>query len=145
VKTPKVRREDLVPGACLCDHCNGKCCRYFTVPLDPPKTWDDYDAIRWYLAHSGTLVYVEEGTWYIVVMSRCNYLAADNRCRIYYNRPKVCQSYSTDECEYDSDWSFEKVFETPEQLWEYAEALLPPRRRTRTAEPQPLLPIISHG
>lgn len=141
-KTTKPRREDLAPGACLCDHCTGKCCRYFTVPLDPPTTWDDFDAIRWYLAHDETLVYVEKRCWYIVVMTRCKYLRADNRCAIYFNRPKVCQNYTTDECEYDTDWSFEKVFETPEQLWEYAEAVLPPRRQRRQSG-GPALPIIT--
>ena len=36
--------------------------------------------------------------------------------------------YTTDECEYDDDWSFTKIFETPGQIWEYAEAMLPPRK-----------------
>jgi Fe-S-cluster containining protein len=111
------------------------------VPLDPPKTWDDFDAIRWYLAHEQTLVYVEKDAWYILVMTRCQYLMPDNRCRIYLNRPKVCRNYTTDECEYDSEWGFEKVFEAPEQLWEYAEAVLPPRRRRKQAGPA--LPIVS--
>ena len=42
----------------------------------PRRTWDDYDAIRWYLAHGQTLVYVDKGTWYLLVMTRCKYLAA---------------------------------------------------------------------
>jgi Fe-S-cluster containining protein len=144
-KPPKVKvtRENIPAGTCLCDHCVGKCCRYFTVPLDPPTTWDDFDAIRWYLAHEQTLVYVEKNGWYILVMTRCGYLMPDNRCRIYLNRPKVCRNYTTDECEYDSDWGFEKVFETPEQLWEYAEAILPPRRRRRQTAAGPALPIVS--
>lgn len=126
----KPARGALPPGSSLCDHCTGKCCKYFTVPIAPPRTWDDYDSIRWYLAHGQTLVYVEEGGWYLVVMSRCNYLDESERCRIYWTRPKVCREYTTDECEYDSEWTFEKVFETPEQIWEYAEAVLPPRPRS---------------
>lgn len=125
----KKRREDLRPGECLCDHCTGKCCRYFSLPIDTPTTWDDFDSIRWYLAHGQTLVYVEEATWYLLVMTRCTYLRKDNRCAIYLNRPKICCEYTTDDCEYDSDWSFDKLFERPEQIWEYAEAVLPPRRR----------------
>jgi Fe-S-cluster containining protein len=130
-----LRRADLPAGDCLCNHCSGKCCRYFTVPIETPAGWDDYDAIRWYLAHGQTLVYVEKGTWYLVVMTRCQYLSRDDRCRIYLSRPKICQSYSIDECEYDEDWIFEKVFETPEQIREYAEAILPRRRKPRRAEP----------
>ena len=122
-------REELKPGECLCSYCTGRCCRYFCLPIDTPESWDDYDSVRWYLAHGGTLVYIEKDTWYLLVFARCNYLQSDNRCGIYLNRPKICRDYSTDECEYDSPWGFEKIFETPEQLWEYAEAVLPPRRR----------------
>jgi Fe-S-cluster containining protein len=127
----KVKREDLAPGACVCDHCTGKCCRYFSLPIDVPRTWDDYDAIRWYLAHGRTLVYVERGDWYLVVMTKCKYLTRDDRCAVYLNRPKVCSEYSSNSCEYDSEWDFDKVFETPEQIWEYADAILPPRPRPK--------------
>lgn len=131
----KVTRDELKAGECLCDHCVGKCCRYFSLPIETPTTWDDYDSIRWYLAHGRTLVYVEKGTWYLVVMTRCKYLGRDDRCGIYHNRPKICREYTTDACEYDEDWTFEKVFETAEQIWEYAEAVLPPRRPKKGEAP----------
>jgi Fe-S-cluster containining protein len=140
-RKPKPAREELKPGECLCDHCYGKCCRYFSLPIDTPATWDDFDAIRWYLAHDRVIIYVEKSTWYLLVMSRCNYLMPDNRCGIYFNRPKICHEYKTDNCEYDSDWSFEKIFETPEQIWEYAEAVLPRRKRPRMKGPE--LPIVT--
>lgn len=125
----KPTREQLKPGECLCDHCTGKCCRYFSLPITKPTTWDDYDAIRWYLAHGKTLIYVEKKIWYLVVMTRCHYLTKDDRCALYLNRPKICREYTTNECEYDTEWSFDQVFETPEQIWEYADAVLPPRRK----------------
>ena len=55
-------RSELKPGQCLCDYCTGKCCRYFSLPIDTPTTWDDFDSIRWYLAHGQTLVYVDKGS-----------------------------------------------------------------------------------
>ena len=130
-----LKRSEVPTGDCLCDHCAGKCCRYFSVPIDSPVDRSDYDAIRWYLAHGQTLVYVEKRTWYLVVMRRCLYLTDEDRCGIYLNRPKVCSEYTTADCEYDDDWIFEKVFETPEQLWEYAEAVLPPRQWTPRLKP----------
>ena len=136
------RRDEIKPGQCLCDFCSGKCCRYFSLPIDTPHSWDDYDSIRWYLAHGQTLVYVVEEQWYLLVKTRCQYLTADNRCRIYFNRPKICREYTTDECEYEEDWSFTKMFETPEQIWEYAEALLPPRRKSESRGSQGL-PVIT--
>ena len=142
---PRIPRADLAPGDCLCDHCYGKCCRYFTVPIEAPTNWDDFDAVRWYLAHGKTLVYVDKGTWYLVVMSRCNYLTAQNLCAIYHDRPKVCREYTTAECEYDEDWTFDKVFETPEQIWEYAEAILPPRRKRKQRVVAPPGPLVNIG
>ncbi len=138
----KPSRAELKPGQCLCDFCNGKCCRYFSLPIDTPHTWDEFDSIRWYLAHGQTLVYVVKQQWYLLVKTRCQYLSSNNRCRIYFNRPKICREYTTDDCEYDDEWSFTKAFETPEQIWEYAEALLPPRRR-REAGLANELPILA--
>jgi Fe-S-cluster containining protein len=89
------------------------------------------------------MIYVEKRQWYLLVSTRCNYLTGDNRCGIYFNRPKICRDYSTDNCEYDNDWSFEKLFETPEQIWEYAEAVLPPRRRNRASGAGPPVVTIS--
>ncbi|CAN5727486.1 hypothetical protein BH23PLA1_BH23PLA1_17600 [soil metagenome] len=83
--------------------------------------------MRWYLAHGQTLIYVEGGSWYLLVMTRCQYLTKADRCGIYHDRPRICREYSTDNCEYDENWTFDRIFETPEQIWEYAEALLPPR------------------
>lgn len=145
-KTPRASttgatRESLKPGECLCDHCTGKCCRYFSLPIDTPTTWDDYDAIRWYLAHGQTVVYVDKDVWHLLVLTRCQYLRADHRCAIYFNRPKICREYTTDECEFDTEWTFQKVFESPDQIWEYAEAILPPRRKKKGANAH--LPIIT--
>jgi Fe-S-cluster containining protein len=135
-------RDQLKPGECLCDFCSGKCCQYFSLPIDLPTTWDDFDSIRWYLAHGQTLVYTVKEQWYLLVKSRCQYLTDDNRCRIYFNRPKICREYTTDQCEYDEEWSFTRVFETPEQIWEYAEAILPPRPERRKQTPAGL---VVHG
>ena len=59
------------------------------------------------------MIYVEKGQWYLLVMTRCKYLTADDRCRIYLNRPKICREYTTDNCEYDGEWSFEKSLRNP--------------------------------
>ncbi len=136
-----LRREDLKPDDCLCDHCTGKCCRYFSLPIDKPTTWDDFDAIRWYLTHGQTTIYVDDDTWYLAVLADCKYLTADFRCGIYHDRPKVCREYTTENCEYDSDWKVDKLFESPEQLWEYAEAVLPPRRKPVQPPPHDLIPV----
>lgn len=139
---PKVRRDNLKPGEVLCEYCTAKCCRYFALPIDTPETWNDFDHMRWYLMHGDISIFVEDETWYLMVHADCQHLMNDNRCGIYEDRPCVCRAYSTANCEYDDDACYEKLFETPEQIWEYAEAVLPPRRRKRRNGPV-RLPILS--
>jgi len=127
----KVRREDLKPGQNLCDYCTAKCCRYFALAIETPKTRDDFDNLRWYLMHGGCAIFVEDGAWYLLVYGDCKYLRSDYRCGIYPERPKICRKYSTDCCEYDDEACYDKFFEVPEQIWEYAEAVLPPAQRPR--------------
>jgi hypothetical protein len=122
----------------LCDHCTGKCCRYFSLPIDTPATWAHFRTIGVYLRHPRTLVYVDKATWYLLVSTRCKYLTSDNRCATYLTRPKICLEYTTAECEYDEDWRFEKAFETPEQIAEYAEAVL--RRAPQVGSQPAVLP-----
>jgi Fe-S-cluster containining protein len=122
------RREDLRRGELLCGHCPAKCCRYFALPIDTPTEWQDFDYIRWYLLHERAAVFVEEGDWYLLVNNRCKHLGEDNRCDVYGTRPQICRDYATDDCEYEDDWVYDHYWETPEQVAEYAEAILGPRK-----------------
>ncbi len=73
-------------------------------------------------------------------------MATGNRSsrRTAHEGPVATREQATEpfRCEYDDEWSFTKAFETPEQIWEYAEALLPPRRG-REARPAGGLPILA--
>lgn len=119
------KREDLKPDEVLCDYCTAKCCRYFALPIDAPTDRDDFEHIRWYMLHGRVSIFVEDETWYLMVHADCQALRDDNLCGIYETRPGICRKYSTDECEYDDDAVYDRFFETPDQLWEYAEAVLP--------------------
>lgn len=137
------RRADLPPGDSLCDHCTAKCCRYFALPIDTPDCRKDYDFIRWYLLHRDATVFVEDDTWYLMVHTVCKHLQADNRCGIYHTRPEICREYTTDNCEFEEGWAYEQYFETPEQVAEYVEAIMPKRGKSiRSAKPE-LLPVLS--
>ena len=133
----KLHREDLPPGACLCDYCPAKCCKYFALPLDPPENWKEYDQMRWFLLHDRAAVFVEDGAWYILVHTTCRHLQADNRCGIYETRPQICRDYSTKNCEYEDDWVYDQYWELPEQVEEYAEAVLGPRKGRSFRTPRP--------
>jgi uncharacterized protein len=131
-------RQELRPGERLCDHCTAKCCRYFALPIDKPKRWEDFDYIRWYLLHQQAAVFIEEDCWYLLVQNRCKHLRDDHLCDIYDTRPQICRDYTTADCEYDDDWTYDHYWETPEQVEEYAEAVLGPRdgKSHRSAKPQ---------
>jgi hypothetical protein len=144
----KIRKEDVPAGEVLCKYCTAKCCRYFAFPIDRPRTHEDFGHLRWYMLHGRVAVFVEDGTWYLMVYADCKHLRSDHLCGIYEDRPPICRSYSTDNCEYDDDAVYDKYFETPEQLWEYALAVLPPRRPHRfSTAPVPAatvaLPVIA--
>ena len=137
------RREDLKPGEVLCDHCTAKCCKYFALPIDTPTRRKDFDFIRWYLLHNGATVFTEDDDWYLLVHAECKHLQSDNRCGIYETRPQICRDYTTDDCEFEDEWCYDRYFETPEQVAEYVEAVLPQKRPEGIRSPRPpLLPVV---
>jgi Fe-S-cluster containining protein len=138
----KVKREDLKPGEVLCEYCTAKCCRYFALPIDTPDTREEFDYLRWYMIHGRVSLFVDEGTWYLMVHADCRHLLPDNRCGIYETRPQICRDYTTENCEYDDDATYDQFFETPEQLEEFAEAFLPQKRRPRSNR-RVELPVLS--
>jgi Fe-S-cluster containining protein len=141
--TNPFRREDLKPGEVLCDHCTAKCCKYFALPMDRPTKRKDYDFVRWFLLHDRASAFVEDGTWYLLVNTRCKHLQEDNRCGIYQTRPQICREYTTNDCEFDEDWVYDQYFEAAEQVAEYAEAVLKPKSGESIRSPRPaLLPVL---
>jgi Fe-S-cluster containining protein len=141
----KPRREDLKPDENLCDHCTAKCCQYFALPMDEPTTPQDFDFLRWFLLHDRASVFTEDETWYLLVHTPCKHLLPDNRCGIYDRRPQVCRDYTTAKCEYHDDWTYERYFETPEQVEEYAEAIFLKCDVQSIRSPKPpLLPVLRH-
>lgn len=142
-KRPHVRREDVPSDVALCSYCTAKCCRYFALPIEAPDDWDDFDHMRWYVMHGRTAIFVDDEVWYLMVYGDCENLLPDFRCGIYETRPKLCGEYSSSNCEYDNDGSYDRFFETAEQLWEYAEATLPPRKWDRPETHSiPMLPVL---
>lgn len=139
----KPSRNELGPDEILCDHCTAKCCRYFALPIETPTTRRDFDFIRWYLLHDRASVFAENDDWFLLVHTTCQHLQSDNRCGIYESRPEICREYTTDECEYDDRWTYDKYFETPEQISEYVDAIFVVRKGESIRSPKPpLLPIL---
>jgi uncharacterized protein len=139
---PKIRREDVPDGKVLCEYCTAKCCRYFALPIETPETYEDYEFIRWFLLHDRATVFREDEDWYLLVHTECEHLQSDNRCGIYETRPQICRDYTTKDCEYDDDWTYDFYLETADQVAEYIEAVLPKRGKKMRSSKPALLPII---
>ena len=143
VRTPRLKRDQVPKGDCLCDHCTAKCCRYFALPMEEPTELKDWEYVRWFLLHEAATVFKEDENWYLLVHTTCKHLQPDQRCGIYDTRPIICREYSTDNCEYDDDWLYEQYLETSEQVAEYTEAVLPPEKGQSIRSKKPaLLPVI---
>ncbi len=52
----------------------------------------------------------EDGTWYILVHTKCKHLRDDNLCGIYETRPQICRDYTTDNCEYERRLGLRPIF-----------------------------------
>ena len=143
VEEKKPGRDEIPAGKVLCEYCVAKCCRYFALAIEEPKTWEDFEFLRWYLLHDRASLFTEDDSWYLMVHTDCKHLMADNRCGIYETRPQICRDYTTDDCEYEDMWTYEHYFETPEQITEYCEAVFKDKNDSnfRTSKPE-LLPIL---
>lgn len=118
-KTAAKKKKSKVTTAC--QRCEGKCCRYFALPIETPEDWDDFDDIRWYLCHKDVTVFVEDGDWYLNVKNVCRYLSEENYlCQNYELRPHICRKYATDNCDLTGDdYGYELHFTNDKQMEEY--------------------------
>ena len=108
-----------MPGI-LCEHCTAVCCRYIALPIDPPDTPAEFEDVRWFLLHESVSIFIEDDDWYIAFHTPCRHLQADHRCGIYDTRPKICRSYTTNDCDYHSgDYNWQHHFTTAEHLDAY--------------------------
>ncbi len=118
----------------LCDQCVALCCRYFAFAIDKPETKREFDDIRWYMLHEDTIVFVEDGEWYIQINRKCKALQPDNRCAVYDNRPAICRGYTTDACDWHGDeYEYDHLFTEPEQIERFAKEYLAKKRKRRAA------------
>jgi Fe-S-cluster containining protein len=94
-----------------------KCCRYFSLEIDRPRSRRDFDDLLWMLAHREVSIYIEEKKWYLMIHTQCRFLdIRTNMCAIYDNRPVMCREHPFDECEWHGSYNFEEHFKSYEAL-----------------------------
>ncbi len=106
-----------------CRKCDAKCCRYFAFHIVAPKTKEDIETIRWYLAHTGVTVFIERRRWYVEIDNDCRYLTKDFKCSIYDKRPAICKEHEPSSCEFTfTEFDHEHIFHTMEEFDRYLAA-----------------------
>jgi uncharacterized protein len=118
----------------LCDKCVGLCCRYFALAIEKPENRRDFEDIRWYLLHEDTVVFVEDGEWYLQINRKCRSLQPDNRCGVYEKRPTICRAYQDENCDWHGDeYEYQHVFVEGDEIAQYAKQYLAKKRKRRAA------------
>ena len=119
-----------------CHDCTARCCKYFALQIDEPKTPKDHDHIHWYLLHEHIAVWMQGGDWFLEVRTPCRHLLPDNRCAICHARPLICHEYgwpevdNSDPCEYfTGEGDHDLYFETAEAFAAWSRAELERRER----------------
>jgi len=102
--------------------CGARCCRYITTKIQSPRSHNDWDEVRWWLAHGGTMVTRDEDGWMLHVETRCRHLREDRTCGIYRHRMRACEEYDPEACEFVSDVDFEVTLRTEGDLAAFLEA-----------------------
>lgn len=138
----RITREQLPAGESLCEYCTAKCCHYFAMPIEAPESFKELEYVRWFLLHDRASVFREDDDWYLLVHTTCKHLRDDHRCGIYETRPQICRDYTTDECEYEDDWTYDFYLETAEQVWEYTEAVIQKKGQSIRSKKPELLPVL---
>ena len=102
-----------------CEECGGECCKKFAVQIEAPKSMVDYHDIKWYLYHTGVIVYIDnEGDWLVQIPIKCEKLDKNGRCTIYDKRPPICRTAKLEECEKNTN-EMAVVFKDVEALEKY--------------------------
>ncbi len=102
----------------LCGSCCA-CCKYVNVPLETPKTEEDFDHILWYILHENVTVWIDTtNKWWVEFNTPCNALKK-GRCDRYQRRPLLCREYSQKTCEKNSPSEVAHLFDTQESLLSY--------------------------
>ena len=122
-----------------CSNCFGKCCRYFMLEIDTPRSKSDFENIRWFLSHRDIAIYVEKKKWLLHVGNACRHLGEQNRCEIYESRPQICREHNPSDCEYDQIYSGDRKFETLEQLDNYISKRFSRKKKKEVEPRQPVL------
>jgi uncharacterized protein len=106
-----------------CEGCEAECCKHVAIEIDAPENLEDFEDIKWYVAHKNINVFVDEDyEWYVEFLTPCEFLGDDFKCTIHGAKPKLCNDYLHDECVFhNSDYEEKYTFKSIEDVENYIE------------------------
>mgnify|MGYP001565152217 FL=1 len=55
-----------------CDKCDALCCNHIAIEIDTPECLEDFENIKWFVAHKNVNVYVDEDyIWHLEFLTPC--------------------------------------------------------------------------
>jgi len=81
----------------------------------------DFDTLLWQLAHPNVELMKDDDGWFLLFITRCQFLRSDGRCGIYNRRPQICREHKNTDCEFDRQRSdgCELYFDSYQKLDDY--------------------------
>ena len=110
LKKLQLLHKKMTKDLTTCDKCKAMCCRTVTVEIDKPTRPEDWEDIRWQVAHKNVSVYLDNtNDWVIEFKTNCEHLDDKWRCKIYNDRPKMCREHELEECEINGEGNIAQV------------------------------------
>jgi uncharacterized protein len=93
-----------------CFDCGALCCKGVATPINTPRSKNDWDEIRWLVAHERVQVFKDhENDWLVEFMTPCEKLDEEDKCKVYSIRPKICRDHEDDECVKNGEEAYHKM------------------------------------
>lgn len=119
-----------------CNKCKALCCQYVMLELDEPDDRDEFEKIRWYVAHKNISVVHNDEKWYLYVKNPCKYITRDYKCEIYENRSSVCRNHAATDCDFFGEDCFDIHFETIEQVDKHIARIFKKKKKKQPKKPK---------
>ena len=93
-----------------CGQCQQECCRSVIIEIDKPETLEDWEHIKWKVAHKNIqVIFDNDNSWCVEFFTDCEHLLSDGKCEIYNKRPKICREYEIDSCVVNGEGEYFKI------------------------------------
>lgn len=93
-----------------CEECKQECCSNVIIEIDEPETIEDWDDIKWQVAHKNVRVIKDnDDDWCIEFLTTCDEMDENGKCKVYEKRPKMCRNHDSETCVVNGEGEYYKI------------------------------------